>query len=868
MLKKEDLERAIGNRWKGLLQAVLGLSDEVMSGKGVPCPICGGEDRFNYTNKFEKGNYFCRNCEPGDGWTLIQKVKNIDFIEALRLVGDYLGMKEDTSKFIIPAPKELDYIPGQFISLLNKDGKPQTHQYEKFWPWLQADGKLIGYIGRKKDKNTHRIFYSEKGWAQGSLPSEPWPLFGLHTINTINKQVYVVEGEKTWQAVVDNIPGASVVTWVGGAQSVKKSNWKALKGKTLILCPDNDKPGREAMQYIAKQATGDVFLFEHEDAHADGWDVADYNGEDLETFIDEHLVNFNEKEEEYLESALDILRKAIKPLGFDKTKVYFFPTNRLQVLELSSSDLGKGNLRMLASDSLWRLAFPTEKGIDWDAASDWVQRECEKKKIFNHMNMRGNGVWRDGSKAVVHMGDHLLVDMQKKSLNDFESKYIYQMSRKIEMPTITLLQEEKQLLIDIANKIRWRDKCSADILLSYVVTAPLSAFWEWRPSVWQRGPAGAGKSTILERFVKPCLGDMCISFEGDTTEAGIRQAIGTNALAVVFDEPEADSYSGNLQIERILKFIRSNASSSTGLIAKGTSNQSGIQFQAQCMFLLASINSIPMKPQDKDRITCIELLGREGNTLEHWQSLERLLNLLPKDIHQKIFYYMISNINWAQDVVGQFKEFYFKRTGSRRIGDQFGLLSAGKYLLLGNGQEIPTMDEIEKLVDDSVWNLINENQQRTNEEDFVNFLRDIELTIDDKDGKPKKRLLSEIVKVIKDDSVNCILNSDFNAKEANQVLMRRGMKVVTDRENSKLRFHVSKNSDTFMNFFKQKPEFMNYQVLLNRLPGAALGQARIVDKNFATIHIPIELLITDEDKFGEPRRRTPVETHTVDIEWD
>lgn len=864
MLRREDLEREIGNRWKSVLQSVLGLSDEEMSGKGVPCPICGGEDRFNYTNKFEKGNYFCRNCEPGDGWTLIQKVKNIDFIEALRLVGDHLGMKEQENRFIIPAPKPLDYTPGQYISLLNKDDKPQSHQYEYIWPWLQQDGKIIGYLGRKADKNTHRIFYTRKGWAQGTLPYEPWPLFGLHTINTINKAVYVVEGEKTWQAVVDKIPGASVVTWVGGAQSVKKSNWKALKGKTLILCPDNDKPGREAMQYIAKQASGSVFMFQHPDEHPDAWDVADYDGEDLEAFIDEHLVDHNEVQEEQLENVLEVLRKAIKPLGFDKTKLYFFPTNRLQVLELNSSDLGKGNLRMLASDSLWKLAFPTERGIDWDMASDWVQRQCEKKGIFNHMNLRGNGVWRDGSKAVVHMGDHLLVNMERKSLNDFESKYIYQQARKIEMPTVTLLQEEKQLLIDIANKIRWREKCSADILLSYILIAPLSAYWEWRPNVWQRGPAGAGKSTILEFFVKPCLGDMCISFEGDTTEAGIRQTIGTNAMAVIFDEPEADSYSGNQKIEQILKFIRSNASISTGVIAKGTSNQTGIQFQAQCMFLLASINSIPMKPQDKDRITCIELLGREGNTLEHWRQLERLLHALPKDIHQKIFYYMISNIDWAHKVIAQFKEFYFMRTGSRRTGDQFGPLSAGKYLLLGNGQEIPTMEEIEKLVDDSVWSLINENQQRTNEEDFINFIRDVELTIEDLNRNSKKRLLSEVVKIIKEDKAI----AEFSTIEASKALQRKGMKVSKDRNTGKLRFHVSKNSDTFMSFFRQKPEFANYQVLLNRLPGAASGQARINDKNFATIHIPVELLITDEDKFGEPRTRPPVENHTVDIEWD
>ena len=38
MLRREDLEREIGNRWKSVLQSVLGLSDEEMSDKEPPCP--------------------------------------------------------------------------------------------------------------------------------------------------------------------------------------------------------------------------------------------------------------------------------------------------------------------------------------------------------------------------------------------------------------------------------------------------------------------------------------------------------------------------------------------------------------------------------------------------------------------------------------------------------------------------------------------------------------------------------------------------------------------------------------------------------------------------------------------------------------
>src|SRR5690606_33941613 len=102
--------------------------------------------------------------------------------------------QESESKAIIPTDQTLSYVAGTNVSLLNKNGKSLSYQYETLWDWLQEDGQRIGYVGRKSDKTTHQIFWTDKGWAQGTL-GDNRPLFGLHTLPD-NDSVYIVEGEK------------------------------------------------------------------------------------------------------------------------------------------------------------------------------------------------------------------------------------------------------------------------------------------------------------------------------------------------------------------------------------------------------------------------------------------------------------------------------------------------------------------------------------------------------------------------------------------------------------------------------------------------------------------------------------------------
>jgi putative DNA primase/helicase len=84
------------SRWKDIL-GYLGLLDlKALSGKDSPCPMCGGVDRFRFSdkNKFGEsvGRWYCRGCyEGGDGIKLVMKITGLDFKGAAEKIESVIG---------------------------------------------------------------------------------------------------------------------------------------------------------------------------------------------------------------------------------------------------------------------------------------------------------------------------------------------------------------------------------------------------------------------------------------------------------------------------------------------------------------------------------------------------------------------------------------------------------------------------------------------------------------------------------------------------------------------------------------------------------------------------------------------------------
>ncbi|PKO35876.1 MAG: zinc-binding protein [Betaproteobacteria bacterium HGW-Betaproteobacteria-7] len=87
----EAVKQRAHGRWTEIL-ASQGVDERILKRRNLPCPLCGGTDRFQYTDKFGEGNYHCRQCGPGGGFKLLQALQGIDFNTALRDVERCLGM--------------------------------------------------------------------------------------------------------------------------------------------------------------------------------------------------------------------------------------------------------------------------------------------------------------------------------------------------------------------------------------------------------------------------------------------------------------------------------------------------------------------------------------------------------------------------------------------------------------------------------------------------------------------------------------------------------------------------------------------------------------------------------------------------------
>lgn len=851
---KDEIEKLAYGHWPDILISVAGLTKKQTENRGQPCPMCGGKDRYNFSDYARAGNYFCRGCGAGNGWTMLKKLRGYDFTEALEKVAEYLAVKpmevktkvieEGAPEIVVPVPSKIAFDPNVPVTGMTQKGKPFAEKFTMLIEWYNEEGQHIGYVARPENKETKQIFYDKKqGWTQGSL-GDNRPLLGLETLCSTGR-VIVVEGEKTWKAVHEAMPYAQVVTWTNGATSVKKSNWAVLDGRELLLCPDNDDPGRKAMKEIEKMCRNSIISYceapEGSPAH---WDLADYEGNDLQSFIEEYTISqkqLQEIEEEHEETGKQTLLKFLKPLGFDKKRLFFLPGSKMQLIEANSADMGKGVLRSLAPTSLWRSVFPNNKAddCDWDLAADWVIRACEKKGVFDYSKSRGNGAWWDNNRQdiVVHLGNRLLVNNVPMKLNEYESKYYYPNTpRVISFPELVLSSEEKKLLVDIAKGVEWEYKAAANITLSFILLSPICGLLNWRFNVWYKGPAGSGKSTFLEQFLYRCLEGLAIKPEGTSTEAAIRQTIGDNSLPVVFDEPEGDTEYSKKIIDMLIRFIRLNSSSSGGLLLKGSPTGEAQQYQLQSMFALSSINSIKLPKQDRDRIIELEIRPTENRRV-NWKKLQKMMSQLPVNIPGKVMSYSITNAPRILKQVDAFKEYFAEKTGSERYGDQYGTAMAGEWILMN--EHIPTREEIEKAleIDSGIWDIIEDRDATTSQGDFLLFLSQLIIPILDTDGRRYERTFLEIIKVVSGRDPENGLGFD---KACLRSLNHRGITY----DNGQIIF--SKNNENLMKLFNTNPQYQDYITLLKRIKGSEEKRKQIGGERLSCVIVP-EKAILDLD---------------------
>lgn len=95
-IQAEDIKHAAQGKWADLIFPRFGI--EVQWKKKTPCPACGGNDRFRYDDKNGNGDYFCQQCGPGDGISLIEKCcTRMSFTQVIQEVAAIVGLDSTSS---------------------------------------------------------------------------------------------------------------------------------------------------------------------------------------------------------------------------------------------------------------------------------------------------------------------------------------------------------------------------------------------------------------------------------------------------------------------------------------------------------------------------------------------------------------------------------------------------------------------------------------------------------------------------------------------------------------------------------------------------------------------------------------------------
>lgn len=370
----------------------------------------------------------------------------------------------------------------------------------------------------------------------------------------------------------------------------------------------------------------------------------------------------------------------LMPLGHLGSDYYYTSSSNRQIVRMSVSAHTNTNLMNLMPGSWWQQRYPAPngQGAAWGQAISDLMEMSREVGIFDEKKMRGLGCWQDDGKLVLHLGDRLLIDGQEKALNASCGKHIYALNPNIEPPHHSpLTTEEGRQLLDVSESLSWKDKQSGIFLAGALATLRLCGALPWRPMMWLTGPSGSGKSTVMEQVVNRIAGSHGVYILGNTTEAGIRQELGSNAQPVIFDEAETNDKRSANRMKAVLELIRQASSDSDGRILKGTADGRGHNFKISSSFFLASIRYNLTEEADKNRFTVLEL---ERNDPKKWPEIKRKIDAITIEYGDKLFARAVRFYPTLMESRGILEERIAARH-SRRTAQQYGILLAGYWLL-------------------------------------------------------------------------------------------------------------------------------------------------------------------------------------------
>lgn len=607
--------------------------------------------------------------------------------------------------------KKIDHKFEEERSLVQEESATESLKFIQ--EFTTISGPLNEYLVRKKISKLHGALLSSsdliipvndidgKLWGYQRIDPEGAKRFSpglkkkgnFFSIGSLDEDtLYFCEGFATGCSIREAIQKTVIVCFdTGNLDPVIRIFRERYPDKKFVICGDDDaftenNPGRVYAENAAKSALASVVFPKFKSLFSKPTDFNDLHIlEGLKTVADQIL-------------SIEAKIHFIHYLGYNKGSYFYRTSSNFEISRVTQHS--EESLLNLMPLEYWESKYKKDGPIPWTKIKSDLMLACRKKGIYDKELVRGLGVWIDGGRIVVHLGNRLYYDGQEHDLTSLKSEYHYELSKTL--PSIhpcPLKTEECGIFVQALNNLNYKSMHQRFFLGGWMATASLCGLLKWRPHLWLTGQTGSGKSEIRNRMVVPLIkgGLKALDFTGDSTEPGIRRTVLSHALPIIFDEVESDDEYANESVQRTLRYIRQASTEQEAQIVKAGHGSSTDCYSARFVALLSSVEANLRHQADKDRFTVIEIV-REGQSNEQYEKFLKLCNWFTPENSQR---FLARCIQLAPVLLKNQKTLQDTSVGSQRFGAQYGALLAGWSILVGD-QEI-TKSEAEDLWKSIDW---------------------------------------------------------------------------------------------------------------------------------------------------------------------
>ncbi len=194
-----------------------------------------------------------------DLWAAVhRKNARTEFPEVIASISEWLG---NNKKY-----REKQYVDEDFEKFI-------THS----WNYYDENGQVIVKVYRSDPPGKKKVYKPFDVKQSKFAAPEIRPLYNIPEILKSDK-VILVEGEKCAEALIEQ--GIVATTTMSGANApIEKTDWTPLKGKHVVIWPDNDEAGKRYAENAAKKlleiGVASLVILNIPQNKTKGWDAAD-----------------------------------------------------------------------------------------------------------------------------------------------------------------------------------------------------------------------------------------------------------------------------------------------------------------------------------------------------------------------------------------------------------------------------------------------------------------------------------------------------------------------------------------------------------------------------------------------------------------